>query len=211
MSFPAEAVERLLYRDTTGDKEVVYSWSVEQHKEAVTIRVEKNDTTFVNECRVNGETLAWSKNSTDSEVKAYLDGGMLRVAGRSKGKELDRSVDLKGLPWLQPFSYSLPRIVSPGGETIVFWTIRPDTLEPVKLRAEFKGGQRLEINGEMVQAFKIRVTPPGALSMFWHGDYWYRDEDARFLRYEGRSGPPGAPMTMVTFLEEAQCKEKEKG
>ncbi|MFW6235874.1 MAG: hypothetical protein ACOC24_03725, partial [Desulfovibrionales bacterium] len=28
MSFPAEAVERLLYRDATGDKEVVYSWSV---------------------------------------------------------------------------------------------------------------------------------------------------------------------------------------
>lgn len=199
---PVGAVERLLYLDTTGDQETVYSWVVEHGPETASITVHKSDLTFVNHCRENGETVAWSRSGVGSGVNATLQDGVLRVFGEFNGQTVNTTKDLEGLPWLQPLSYSLPRIVTDLEQDILFWTIRPDTMEPVKLKAEIKGSQELVVNGEKVVAYRIRVSPPGFLSMFWHGDYWYRKGDCRFLRYEGLSGAPGSDKTMVTLLDE---------
>ncbi|MFW6324017.1 MAG: hypothetical protein ACOC0U_03045, partial [Desulfovibrionales bacterium] len=136
--FPAFAADNLLYQEKTGDEKIVYSWSLERGLETVTITVDKQNDRFLNQCRENGETVAWSQNGSDSKVNAFQNKGRLHVSGTFKGKQIKKEVDLKGLPWIQPLSYSLPRLVRDGEEHVLFWILRPDTLEPVKLKAEFK-------------------------------------------------------------------------
>lgn len=202
LGLPAHASDRLLYQNITGDTKSVYAWSIEKSDTAVAITVHESDVTFVNRCLPSGETVAWSQDGRGAKVEAVVTGGKLRLTGVVDGKPLDRTEDLDGLPWLQPLSYSLQRLVAGHDDPVKFWTIRPDTMEPVKLEAEYKGHQALQIGDTEFKAFRVRITPPGMLSVFWHGDYWYREGDGLFLKYEGMSGPPGSPKTRVTLVEE---------
>jgi hypothetical protein len=47
----------------------------------------------------------------------------------------------------------------------------------------------------------------GLLAVFWHGDYWYRKADGRFLRYRGKNRP-GGPEALSELVGEKADEAK---
>jgi hypothetical protein len=54
-----------------------------------------------------------------------------------------------------------------------------------------KADEPIDLAGKTVAAVHLRISLSGLLSVFWHGDYWYRRGDGRFLRYRGKNRPGG--------------------
>ena len=55
--------------------------------------------------------------------------------------------------------------------------------------------------GKEIAAVHLRISLSGLLSIFWHGDYWYRKGDGRFLRYRGKNRS-GGPVAVSELVEE---------
>ena len=103
------------------------------------------------------------------------------------------------LPWYQATSLSLRDLVSSPERERRFWTIRLDTLTVHQLKATKKGVER---SGTDDPLLRIRLSLPGLLAPFWQSDYWFTLPEAVFFRFEGPSGPPGSPQTIVTRVSE---------
>jgi hypothetical protein len=43
----------------------------------------------------------------------------------------------------------------------------------------------------------VELRLGGVLALFWKSSSWFRRSDGVFLRFEGPSGPPGAPAVVV--------------
>ena len=78
--------------------------------------------------------------------------------------------------------------------------IRADALTPIRMQATKVGTDTVLLDGVPTEAVKVRLAPDGLLAAFWHGHYWYRKTDGLFLKFEGRRGLPGSPMTVVHLL-----------
>ena len=75
----------------------------------------------------------------------------------------------------------------------------PGELKIGKFTVTRKGDETIDLAGKKVAAVHLRISLSGLLSIFWHGDYWYRRGDSNFLRYCGknRSGGPVAVSELV--------------
>lgn len=83
----------------------------------------------------------------------------------------------------------------------MFWTIRSDTLTPHTIKAVKEEIETVasEENPKQLQHIRLRATD--MLAPFWKSDYWFTLPEGVFHRFEGPSGPPGSPMTVVKRLD----------
>ena len=119
------------------------------------------------------------------------------------GKAIDGTKQIDGLPWYQTVTFSLrPMVMSKEQDSVSFWTLRPDTLALVKLRAIKETEEQIQVNNSTVKAQRVRVTPDNELlSFFWQGNYWFRSQDGVFVKFEGINGPPGTPKTVIELVQ----------
>ncbi len=103
-------------------------------------------------------------------------------------------------PWFQPLSYSLRCMVARQQQQASFWTIRPDTLEPLTLKAERDGsGQLPQTSGPALMASRMIIRLDGLMSALWSAEYWFRQGDNLFVHYRGIHGPPGTAETVISL------------
>jgi len=53
-----------------------------------------------------------------------------------------------------------------------------------------------------VLARKVTLSRQGILAAFWQANFWFRESDRIFIRYQGTHGPPGTSETVVLLLQE---------
>lgn len=200
----ALANESLLYEQINDNRTQTLHWSLTETEQGWRIDArEERGRVYLNQCLDSGETQRWQLNSNDLQVSARLVDGELILVGVDDGHPIQRSRNLDGLPWFQPLSFSLAQVLATGRKSVTFWTIRPDNLSTVRLRAEHVGRETMEWQGQRVEVERVRVRPVGLLSFAWQADYWFRSSDRRFMRYESGSGIPGVPSTRIELLGEA--------
>ncbi len=149
-------------------------------------------------------TRSWSVKdpSQNTDLLVSRRDNRLVMRGIFKGKTLAKTVAISASPWYQALSISLRPFTNPNNTGLAFWSIRPDTLDVYKLEVIPLGEEQITIAGQRTDAIKLKIQLPGFKAMFWSCHYWLRQADGVFIRYEGPSGPPGWPATMVELIDD---------
>ncbi len=149
-------------------------------------------------------TLEWtfSDPARRMELAAAVQGDNIVLTGSFQGKNVAKKFATAGAPWNQLFQVGLGPFALSAGESFQFRSIGtqgPGELKIGKMTVTRKADEAIDLAGTDVVAVHLRISLSGLLSVFWHGDYWYRKNDGRFLRYRGknRSGGPVAVSELV--------------
>lgn len=193
----------LRYREQTGEDSFLFSWQADTTQDGATVIVtqRQGEETFRSVNTPEGITSAWHYTKMpDTDVRVERVGNQLRFRGRVAGEVVDKQEPIDERPWFQPLSYSLRCMVARQEEQASFWTIRPDTLEPLTLKAERDGsGQLPQTNGPALMASRMIIRLDGLMSALWSAEYWFRQGDNLFVHYRGTHGPPGTAETVISL------------
>lgn len=136
------------------------------------------------------------------DLAASIQGEHIVLSGSIRGKQVGKRFAAAGPPWNQLFQMGLGPFVLSGRPGMSFRSIGtqgPGELKIGKMSVTRQGDETIDIGGKKIAAVHVRISLSGLLSIFWHGDYWYRGSDGLFLRYRGknRSGGPVAVSELI--------------
>jgi len=151
--------------------------------------------------------LAWtfSDPGRRMELAAGVQGDEIVLSGSFNGKKVDKRFPASGAPWNQLFQMGLVPFVLGNDESRQFRSIGtrgPGELKIGKFTATRRDGEKILLAGKEIETIHLRISLSGLLSIFWHGDYWYRKSDGRFLRYRGKNRPGGGPVAVSELVME---------
>lgn len=198
---PADDALRYSYIEQTGKRELSHSWTIRQIGSEIETHWISPHKAYLNLCDETGDTVRWRVRYPNGVVTAERVGNTIRIKDTRNRDSVQREVRIDKAPWFQPLSYALGRFSRSHRDSVVFWTIRPDNLKVVKLRATNLGKEEARTQTGLVPARKVSITLDGFLSHFWEAHYWFRQSDGLFLRYEGVNGLPGTPRTTIELAE----------
>jgi hypothetical protein len=150
-------------------------------------------------------TLSWtfSDPARQMELDARLQGEVIILSGTLRGKKVDKKFAAAGPPWNQLFQMGLGPFVLAGDKKYQFRSIGtqgPGEMKIGKFTVTRQDDERITLGGQEVSAVHLRISLSGLLSIFWHGDYWFRKSDGRFLHYRGKNRP-GGPVAVSELVE----------
>lgn len=198
------ASQAFRYREQTGKESFTYLWRAEEEGggKFVAVTQEQGDEVYHSVNGEDGATRSWHyRKNPDTDVRAERVGNTIRFSGRFQGKEIDKSESIDSRPWFQPLTFCLQRMVARDQRKAKFWTVRSDNLEMLALQAEKKGSEEIEGgNGATLMADKVVLRLDGFMANLWSSEYWFRQGDNLFVRFQGTQGPPGTAETRITLL-----------
>ena len=200
-SVPSNNGEVHYYREVTGTCVKKVAWQLSKD-ERLTLTYTSPTEQHVTTTGSGYDTLCWkvTADADRTDFVARRDGRTVVIQGMFKGEPVNRTLHIDEAPWYQATSLSLRGLAASGDAQRVFWTIRLKTLTAHKVKAIKKGVEVLESEGSPKTLQRIRLTLTGLLAPFWKSDYWFTVPDDIFFRFEGPSGPPGSPKTVVTLI-----------
>lgn len=198
----ASQLETYVYQQNTGSQVVFFDWQLTRDDSfhlKTHQQKEFTETTFNSDL----STLSWHIQSPQTRTDLTINraGDTLVMRGLFEGEVINRGVQIDAAPWYQALSVSLRQFIAPGQETIQFWTIRPDTLDVHQLQATREKSTLLQIGDDSIATIQLKIQPVGWRAPFWSANYWLREKDGVFIRYQGRSGPPGTPLTRIELID----------
>jgi hypothetical protein len=210
LSFVLQA-ETLTYREVEGDIAMVHiltimpatpGWSIELASRRSGVDAVRQ--TFRTAADLS--TLAWtfSDPARRLELAAVVQGDEIVLSGNFGGKKVDKRFSASAAPWNQLFQIGLKPFVLGKEESLQFRSIGtqgPGELKIGKFTVTRKDDEKINLGGKEIAAVHLRISLSGLLSIFWHGDYWYRKTDGRFLRYRGKNRPGGS-MAVSELVQE---------
>jgi hypothetical protein len=199
-----KAAETLTYREVEGNITVTHTLTVTPAPPGWSIELASRRSggdavrqTF--RAAADFSTLAWtfSDPARRMELAAGVQGDEIVLSGSFAGAKVDKRFAAGGAPWNQLFQMGLVPFVQGNDESRQFRSIGtqgPGELKIGKFTVKRQGEEKVILAGKEVETVHLRISLSGLLSIFWHGDYWFRESDGRFLRYRGknRSGGPVA-------------------
>lgn len=149
-------------------------------------------------------TRHWQLEAVDRQtcIAAVRRDETLSIEGTLSGQPIKRTLDLGDLPWYQALSVSLRAIIEHPNSPREFWILRPDTLDLHRMQVSELDEDDLELEGQVIPTWRLTIRLSGWQSFLWHADYWLRQTDGRFVKYQGVSGPPGSPATVIILTGE---------
>jgi len=198
----AEQVDIYRYQQQTGGQVDLFDWKLTKGENLhlkTRQQEEFTQTTFNSDL----STLSWNMQNSQSGTDLTVNraGNTLVMRGLFAGEVINKEVQIDAAPWYQALSVSLRQFIDPGQKSIQFWTIRSDTLEVHRLQVTRQKTTLLEVGSDSVATIQLKIQPTGWRAPFWNANYWLREKDGVFIRYQGRSGPPGAPVTSVVLTD----------
>jgi hypothetical protein len=201
--------QTLTYREVEGEIVVTHTVVIRPATRGYSIELESrgnNGGTVRQTFRtaVDLSTLTWtfSDPGRQMELDARLQGADIVLSGSFRGNKVEKKFSAAGAPWNQLFQMGLLPFALTREKNHQFRSIGtqgPGELNIGKFTVTRIGEEKLFLNGNEIDAMHLSISLSGLLSVFWHGDYWYRNVDGRFLRYRGknRSGGPVAVSELV--------------
>ena len=202
-----EDIRQYTFSEKTGSARSSDTWIIRHTGKRMEIRWIGSDKSFYNLCDQAGNTLEWRFRDGTEEVTARRSGNLILLSGNRDGRKFHKDLTIDKSPWFQPISYALGRFSQSHLDRVVFWTIRPDNLDIVKLQARRNGEEQISTGAGPLLAYKIHISLDGILSHFWKASYWFRKDDGLFIRYEGVNGLPGTPTTTIQIDGQSGIRE----
>jgi len=202
--------ETLTYREAEGSAVATHVLSIVA--EGPGFRVELVTTrgsgvvrqTFITETDLSTRSWTFSDPARRMELDAAIRGEAIVLTGTFRGARVEKKFAAAGAPWNQLFQVGLGPFALSDKKSVQFRSIGtqgPGELKIGKFTVTRKGVESIELAGKTVQAVRLRISLSGLLSVFWHGDYWYRPGDGRFLRFRGRNRQ-GGPVAVSELVGE---------
>jgi hypothetical protein len=210
--------ETLTYREVEGGAVTIHALSI--LPEGPGYRVELNSSrgrssTVRQSFRTAADltTLAWtfSDPGRQMELAAGIEGELIVLRGVFQGKKIEKKFTAEGPPWNQLFQMGLGSFVRAENKSFQFRSIGtqgPGEMKIGKFTVTRQDDEKINLGGKEITAVHLRIALSGLLSIFWHGDYWFRHGDGRFLRYSGKNRP-GGPPAVSELVEEKPDDEQE--
>lgn len=182
--------ESYWYSETLGGKaKPDFMWKLEKTAYGENLhstRVDRQITYWIN---TDGSNRLWKFTLPleNTDIIAEISGSTVNITGKLNGKPVKKSHNVEGF-WMQSMTYSLGIMIKSGKQGMDFYTIRPDNLDLVKMKAVNTGIETLSMNGKNVDSYRVNVSLAGFLSGMWSSSFWYRKSDLKFIRYEGKQG-----------------------
>jgi hypothetical protein len=150
-------------------------------------------------------TRKWTYKSDGDKIDlaASSANDTIILKGLYKSKKIDKKYPLNAVVWKQMFPFDLKDFIVSDNATTSFCgisTIEIGSLQLGTLEVKKIGIERLEINGKDTELLHVKVTLPGFMSMFWHGDYWYKKDTGLFVKSVSYDSP-GAPPVISILAE----------
>lgn len=206
LSGPVSAAqEQHRYLEITGSHAIQFDWSVERQADGLRILASEPGKQFLTRCDAAGATSHWQLSDEQQDIQAERNGDRLILRGNRNGQAYADEHTLDAAPWFQSMSFSLRAWLAGDTESVEFWTLRPDTLEAVKLSAKRKGIEPVKTRAGTVDAIHVHVRASGMLAPFWKADYWFRADNHLFVKYQAVNGLPGTPETVIELLPETRA------
>ena len=210
LTFAMLPAETLTYREVEGDAVATHVLNILPEGDG--FRVELTTTRSggaVRQAFRTGSDLftrewSFSDPARRMELAASVQGEHIVLSGSFQGRKIDKRFDAAGAPWNQLFQMGLGPFAQANGKKMQFRSIGtqgPGELKIGKMTVTRREGESIELGGRRIAAVHLRISLSGLLAMFWHGDYWYRKEDGRFLRYRGKNRR-GGPVAVSELIAE---------
>ena len=203
------AAETRIYRETTGGKEEIHTYTIVPMGAGYTVRLVRQggDNRIEEEMETDAtySTLKWTFRDVaqKTDLSAQRLANVIELTGTQEGDPIHKTFKIDSNSWRQLFSIDFEPLARGPEKSARFWSI--GTTGPGKMKiAAFTfrnvGEETIEWQGKPLRAVRVRIALAGLLSIFWHGDYWFAAADGRYLRYRGK-GKGGASLTKE-LLEE---------
>jgi len=202
-SWAAEPLEGYRYRQQTGEKTIYFDWLLEKSENLLLTATSETET-FLAVMDSDLRTHSWTINNPTEKIamEARLQSDNITLTGLWHGQPLRTVLHIDSAPWYQAMSLSMRAVIASPEASVTFWTLRPDELRPLKLKAIKRGVDHLDIGGRSIEAQKIEIRLTGLGSLLGHSLYWLRADDGLFLKYKGPNGIPGVSCTTITVERE---------
>lgn len=197
-----QPLEHYRYREQTNDTVEYFDWLLEK-TENFLLTASSNTEIFQTVMDNRLQTRSWTVRNPSQKtfVEARRQQDSILLTGRRHGKPIHKVLQIDAAPWYQAMSISLRTVLDSQKSSMKFWTLRPDELTPLKLKAIKKGKEILHIGDRQVKTQKIEIRLTGLGGLFGHSLYWFRCEDGLFLQYQGPRGVPGIATTMIILQQ----------
>jgi hypothetical protein len=205
-----DATRTLVYRETAGGKSETHTYSIAPLGEGYLIRLVRPgvDGEILDRCETDATlaTLRWEHRhpGKQTEIRAEREGPLIRLSGTYEGRPIRKTLTIDAAPWRQLFSVDFEGF----GELsrkVSFWSIGTAGVGAMKA-AEFSANpqdeREIQVDGRSVRARRMRVSLTGLRALLWHGDYWFRKSDGRYVKYVGGRGLFAGSMTKELVAEE---------
>lgn len=210
---PASLIsQELTYVEISGEMVYDYHYSINKTAKGYKVdvaRLHKGDT-LDKQVLITGhnyETLSWSyyRFGEHTDVMARLTNEGVHIKGYLDDDELDELEKLDDDEvWVQlfPLNPGFEEFVFSDEEEIVFYSIGTESPADMELHSfsaeKVFSGYSEEFKCNIIQ---VNFSPTGWKSLFWDGDYFFRQEDGRLMGYRG-DGAPGKPSAKTTLVKE---------
>ena len=191
--------EQRTYLIIKGNERYLCQWELKQG-DGITVITRQKSEECTSEFTSRYESILMLVKDLNTKIEARREGDTLSVIGTLRGRNVSRKYQLDSAPWYQVMSYSLHDFVLGDRKEMEFWMLHPDTFVPYKMKAVKEGIETISISGRKLEAQRVRLRIKGVLSLFWHGDSWYRAGDGVLVLYKSLNGPPGSPETSVEYV-----------
>jgi hypothetical protein len=147
--------------------------------------------------------LAWSYENPleKTKISAYRKENRIFLSGLHKGKAIEKTFKINELDWNQSFNIGLEQFALSGAKAMKFWAIgttAPGDMKITTFTVKKEGFEKIILAGKEIETVRIRVSLSGLLAIFWSGNYWYKRDDGKFLRYRGKGR--GSHLTIMEII-----------
>jgi len=201
--------ETLTYQTVTGSETTATVFTIHEVENGKKVRAEYNPHGIASFSEVtmtdSYSTQSWKYlcEKEKSDFSGWRSNDTVLVSGTYKSQKVSKRYPLKGVVWKQMFPFDLRDFVLSDSTTTCFCgvsTIEIATMQLGTLEVKKVGMERLSIGGKNRELLHVKVAPPGLLSVFWHGDYWYDKNNGTMVKSVS-SDFPGAPSVSSTLVD----------
>jgi len=140
------------------------------------------------------ESWDYKREADDTKLHAVKDGEYIRLSGRFKGKEQNKTFKIGDGLWYQMMDMAMPAFIASDEKEIVFYSIGTGNNRGAMSLGEFAaskaGEEKVTVCGKEYDCVKIHFVLT-AFSWAWTGIYWY-DKKSDQLVKSGEKGKNAA-------------------
>lgn len=203
---PAATNDTLKYKTITGKDTASTVFTISQVGNGKQVVAEYNQkgikyfsgVTMTDSFMTRNWTYKSSQEKTD--LTALFSNDTVILKGSYKNLKIDKIFSLKTKHWKQMFPLDLKEFIISDSSSTLFCgisTIQIATMQMGTLEAKKIGLEHLTINGKDMELLHVRVSLPGFKSVFWHGDYWFKQNCGTFVKSVSYDFPGAPPVISI--------------
>ncbi|MBF0479567.1 MAG: hypothetical protein HQL26_08795 [Candidatus Omnitrophica bacterium] len=137
----------------------------------------------------NYATLSWAVKITgdNTEYKGERIGNKIVITGMFKGRSISKVINIDARPFYFNPKLGLMGFALSQENSLIFWGVRSDNLDFLKMKTVKKGIDIIEVNGQKMECYQIWWAPEG-WAKFFSRNYWFRKYDGVYVKQQAEAG-----------------------